>query len=117
VEQLVAAYRDDLRAAGMFAEHPVTSPARTFLSRVGIDGWQKLSLAEQCATSLTERRVLGWLMVTGRLRPTPDYLVLGRPYLGEIAARHHRGFHERFRATATELGFTPGSPGCSGPRR
>ncbi|HVH22755.1 MAG TPA: site-specific integrase [Pseudonocardia sp.] len=105
VEQLVAAYRADLRAAGMFAEHPVTSPARTFLTRVGIDGWQQLSAAEQCATSLTERRVVGWLMVTARLRPTPDYLVLGRPYLGEIAARHHRGFHDRFRATATELGF------------
>ena len=105
VEELIAAYRDDLRAAGMFAEHPVTSPARTFLNRVGIDGWQQLSLAEQCATSLTERRVVGWLMVTGRLRPTPDYLVLGRPYLGEIAARHHRGFHETFRDTATELGF------------
>ena len=47
VEELIAAYRDDLRAAGMFAEHPVTSPARTFLNRVGIDGWQQLSLAEQ----------------------------------------------------------------------
>jgi len=105
VEQLVAAYRADLRAAGMFAEHPVTSPARTFLTRVGIAGWQQLSPAEQCATSLTERRVVGWLMVTGRLRPTPDYLVLGRPYLGEIAARHLRGFHDRFRATAAELGF------------
>ena len=41
VEQLVAAYRADLLAAGMFAEHPVTSPARTFLTRVGIAGWQR----------------------------------------------------------------------------
>ena len=62
VEQLVAAYRADLRAADMFAEHPVTSSARTFLTRVGIAGWQQLSPAEQCATSLTERRVVGWLM-------------------------------------------------------
>ena len=59
VEQLVAAYRADLRAADMFAEHPVTSSARTFLTRVGIAGWQQLSPAEQCATSLTERRVVG----------------------------------------------------------
>jgi len=88
VEELVAAYRADLLAAGMFAEHPVTSPARSFLSRVGVDGWSVLSLAEQCATSLKDRRVVGWLMVTGRLKPTADYLVLGRPYLGEIAARH-----------------------------
>jgi integrase len=107
VEELVAAYRADLQAAGMFAEHPVTSPARSFLTHIGVDGWGKLSLAEQCATSLTDRRVVGWLMVTGRLRPAPGYLVLGRPYLGEVAAHHHRAFHQRFRATAADLGFAP----------
>jgi hypothetical protein len=42
---------------------------------------------------------------TGRCRPSPDYLVCGRPYLGEVAARHHRGFRAQFAATATELGF------------
>jgi hypothetical protein len=105
VERLVAAYRADLVAAGMFAEHPVTSPARSFLARVGVEGWSRLSLAEQCATSLKDRRVVGWLMVTGRVRPSPDYLVLGRPYLGEVAARHHRDFHAHFAATAGELGF------------
>ncbi len=82
VEDLVAAYRADLLAAGMFAAHPVTSPARSFLTRVGVNGWDKLSTAEQCATPLKDRRVAGWLMVTGRLRPSPDYLVLGKPYLG-----------------------------------
>jgi len=105
VEELVAAYHADLLAAGMFAAHPVTSPARSFLSRVGVEGWSALSLAEQCATSLKDRRVVGWLMVTGRLRPTADYLVLGRPYLGEVAARHHASFHRSFAVTAAELGF------------
>ena len=38
VEALVAAYRADLQAAGMFAENEVTSPARSFLLRVGVDG-------------------------------------------------------------------------------
>ena len=107
VEELVAAYRGDLQAAGMFAGHPVTSPARSFLTRIGIDGWNRLTLAEQCAVSPKYRQVAGWLMVTGRLQPEPDYLVVGRPYLGEIAARHHRAFHERFRATAAGLGFAP----------
>jgi hypothetical protein len=46
----------------------------------------------------------GWLMVTGRLRPAPDYLVADRPYLGEIAARHHRAFHGRFCSAADGLG-------------
>jgi integrase len=107
VEELVAAYRADLCAAGMFAGHPVTSPARSFLTRVGIGGWEKLTLAEQLAVAPKHRQVAGWLMVTGRLQPSPDYLVAGRPYLGEIAASHHRSFHERFRATAAGLGFAP----------
>ena len=79
VEELVGAYHAALVAAGMYAGHPVTSAARTWLARVGVDGWSALSLAEQRATPLTDRRVVGWLMVTGRLRPSADYLVVGRP--------------------------------------
>ena len=105
VEELVAEYRADLVAAGMFAGHPVTSVARTFFTRVGADGWARLSLAEQCALPLKDRRVVGWLIVTGRLAPSADYLVACRPYLGEVAAHHHRPFHERFSATSRELGF------------
>jgi hypothetical protein len=107
VEALVAAYRADLIAAGMFAENPVTSVARMFFTRVGVDGWARLSLAEQCALPLKDRRVVGWLIVTGRVRPSPDYLVACRPYLGEVAAHHHRAFYERFRDTSAELGFNP----------
>jgi integrase len=105
VEELVAAYRADLAAAGMFAAHPVTSVARTFLTRVGVDGWARLPLAQQCALPLKDRRVVGWLIVTGRVRPSPDYLVACRPYLGEVAAHHHRAFHARFSARSAELGF------------
>ena len=75
VEELVAAYRADLAAAGMFAAHPVTSVARTFFTRIGVEGWTRLPLAQQCALPLKERRVVGWLIVTGRVRPSPDYLV------------------------------------------
>jgi integrase len=107
VEDLVAAYRADLVAAGMFSGHPVTSVARTFLIRVGVHGWPELPLAEQCALPLKERRVVGWLIVTGRIRPAADYLVACRPYLGEVAARHHRSFHAEFTATSAELGFDP----------
>ena len=107
VEELVDAYRADLVAAGMFAGHPVTSVARTFFTRVGVAGWSALPLASQCGLPLKDRRVVGWLIVTGRLRPSPDYLVACRPYLGEVAAHHHRRFHERFVATSTELGFDP----------
>ena len=105
VEELVAAYRTALLEAGMFAGHPVTSVARGWLSGVGVEGWTAMTLAEQCATSLKDRRIVGWLMVTGRLTPTADYLVLGRPYVGEVAARHHRSFFARFGAVAVQLGF------------
>jgi len=105
VEAMVAAYRADLVAAGMFAAHPVTSVARMFFIRIGVDGWARLPLAQQCALPLKERRVVGWLIVTGRVRPSPDYLVACRPYLGEVAAHHHRAFHARFSARSAELGF------------
>ena len=105
VEDLVDAYRTDLIAAGMFAGHPVTSVARMFLARVGAAGWAQMPLADQCALPLKDRRVVGWLIVTGRLRPGADYLVACRPYLGEVAAHHHRQFHARFAATSAGLGF------------
>ena len=85
VEDLVDAYRNDLQAAGVFAGHPVTPVARMFFTRAGPGGWASLPLAAQC----------------------PDYLVASRPYLGEVAARHHRAFYERFAATSAELGFDP----------
>ena len=105
VEDLVDAYRADLMAAGMFAGHPVTSVARMFFTRVGAAGWAQMPLADQCALPLKDRRVVGWLIVTGRLRPSPDYLVACRPYLGEVAAHHHRAFHVRFAETSAGLGF------------
>ena len=105
VEDLVGTYRADLVAAGMFAGHPVTSVARMFFTRVGAAGWAQMPLADQCALPLKDRRVVGWLIVTGRLRPSPDYLVACRPYLGEVAAHHHRAFHVRFAETSAGLGF------------
>ena len=107
VEALVADYRADLIAAGMFAGHPVTSVARMFFTRVGVEGWARLPLGEQCTLPLKDRRVVGWLIVSGRVRPSPDYLVACRPYLGEVAGHHHQAFHEQFRATSAELGFNP----------
>jgi len=107
IEELVEAYRADLVAAGMFAGHPVTSVARAFFTRIGVQGWARLPLTQQCALPLKDRRVVGWLIVTRRLRPSPDYLVACRPYLGEVAAHHHRAFHARFSACSAELGFGP----------
>jgi hypothetical protein len=105
VEALAAAYRADLEAAGQYAKKEVTSPARSFLTRVGVEGWARLSLAEQLATSGHDRRLVAWLIVTGRLRPTPEYLVASKLRVGKVAARVYREFHGRFLQTAAELGF------------
>src|SRR5258708_8611349 len=89
----------------MFAGHPVTSVARMFFTRTGAAGWAQMPLAAQCALPLKDRRVVGWLIVTGRLRPRADYLGACRPYLREVAAHHPRAFHARFAAPPAGLGF------------
>jgi hypothetical protein len=62
-------------------------------------------MAEQCALPLNYRRIVGWMIVSGRVQPGPDYLVACRPYLGEVAAHLNSIFHERFRETSAQLGF------------
>jgi integrase len=109
VEVLVAAYRADLEAAGMFAENEVTSPARSFLLRVGVDGFSAMTLDQQLAVWGHDRRLVAWLIVTGRVRPTADYLVASKLRVGKVAAGVYRGFHERFLQIAGELGFDPKS--------
>ena len=106
-EDLVLAYENSMRAAGMFAGRPTISVARSFFARVGPDGWSKLSLTDQCAQPYKNRRVVGWLMVTGRLAATADYLVAAHLNVGDIASRHHVEFCARFCGVAADLGFAP----------
>jgi site-specific recombinase XerD len=96
-----------MQEAGMFAGQPTISVARMFFARVGVAGWGELSLAEQCAQPHKNRRVIGWLMVTGRLAATAEYLVVARLNVGDMASRHHEGFFSRFCDVAAELGFAP----------
>lgn len=109
VEALVAAYRADLQAVGQFAENEVTSPARAFLLRVGVNDWASLSLEQQLAARGHDRRLVAWLIVTGRVRPTAEYLIASKLRVGKVAAWVHREFHGRFLQVAAELGFDPKS--------
>ena len=98
VEALIAAYRADLVATGQFAGNPMISPARSFLLRVGgVEGFARLSLAEQCSLSEHESRLVTWLIVTGRLRASAEYLVgqpaAGRPGRGVGSLRVPRAVH------------------------
>ena len=52
---------------------------------------------------------MAWLIVTGRVRPTADYLVASKLRVGKVAAGIYREFHGRFLQVAAELGFDPKS--------
>ena len=105
--ELVADYRSALEAAGM-STHPVRLwPAKAFCSQVGSpEAWSRLSLDEQCTLHPRLRSFVGWLMVSGRLAATPEYLVVGQPKLGRIAQAHHAPLHAVFTTTAHELGYS-----------
>src|SRR5438477_10381805 len=110
VEAVVGAYRAALVASGQFAGNPMISPARSFLLRVGgVEGFSRLSLSEQCSLSEHESRLVTWLIVTGRLRASAEYLVASRLRAGRVAAWVHRAFHERFMRTAAGMGIAPTS--------
>jgi integrase/recombinase XerD len=109
VEALVAAYRADLEAAGQYSLKEVTSPARAFLLRIGVDGWEGLSLEQQLAVRGHDRRLVAWLIVTGRARPTAEYLIASKLRVGKVAMWVHGEFHMRFMKVAGELGFDPKS--------
>ena len=107
LQDLVDAYRTSMQATGMFAGRPTISVARMFFARVGVGGWGELSLTEKCSQSHKNRRVVAWLMVTGRLAASADYLVAVRLNVGDVASRHHDKFFTRFCGVAGELGFAP----------
>ena len=91
----------------MFAENEVTSPARSFLLRVGPDGWSAMTLEQQLAVRGHDRRLVAWLIVTGRVRPTADYLVASKLRVGKVAAGIYREFHGRFIADRGRAGVRP----------
>lgn len=108
VEALICAYRDDLVAAGHFAENEVTSPARAFLLRVGgPSGWSRLSVEEQrqiCEPG--ESALVMWMTAAGHVRATPEFLAGGHQRLGRVSAWVHRDFHRRFMQVADGIGFS-----------
>ena len=86
----------------------MTSPARAFLLRAGgPSGWSRLSVEEQrriCEPR--ESALVMWMIAAGHARATPEFLAGGNQRLGRVSAWVHRDFHERFMATAAELGFS-----------
>ena len=108
VETLICAYRNDLVAAGHFAENEVTSPARAFLLRVGGPaGWSRLSVEEQrriCEPR--ESALVMWMIAAGHVPATAEFLAGGHQRLGKVSAWVHRDFHRRFMQVADAIGFS-----------
>lgn len=104
-DDLLEAYVASLRGAGLYVGKPVISVARVFFQRVGPDGWAAMSLDEQCALPGKYRRVVGWLMATGRLRATAAYLVRVPAFLGGISSRLHSDTFAAFQRCGAELGY------------
>jgi site-specific recombinase XerD len=108
-ETLVAEYVASLTAAGLSTIVAKLWPAKAFCARVGRpQDWSELTIDKQCALHHRVRTFVGWLMVTGRLAATADYLVVGRPQLGRTAALHYPSLHHQLTSTASELGYCHG---------
>ena len=104
-EDLCRAYLQALQSADMYVGPPVVSVTRTFFDRIGPDGWATMTLDEQCQLPAKYRRTVGWLIVTGRLVVSAEYLVRVPAYLGGIAKWVLPDEHAAFTAMAADLGF------------
>ena len=98
------AYLGALDAAGMYTGKPVVSVTRTFFERIGVAGWAAMSVDEQCALPAKYRRTVGWLIASGRVRVSPEYLVRVPAYLGDIASWVHPELFDTFVTMAALLG-------------
>lgn len=104
-DDLLDCYVDSLRDAVMYVGPPVVAVARSFFQRIGPVGWSAMSLDEQCELPGKYRRVVGWMMATGRLQATPEYLVRVQAYLGGITGRLYPEMLATFRSCGSDLGF------------
>ncbi len=108
--QLVEAYVESLHGVGFHLDAKAVWPARAFGARVGSpEDWPNLSLQAQCDLPLRLRHFVSWLIVTQRVATSPEYIVVGRPFLGDVALRHHPAFGQTFLDTAVSLGFARGT--------
>ena len=114
--ELVDAYVASLRAIGIHTDPKAVWPARAFGARVGAPhNWAALSLEAQCALPLRIRHFVSWLIVTQRVATSAAYVIVGRPFLGDVALRHHPTFGHAFLDTAVALGFAQLPQWPSGP--
>jgi len=104
-EDLVAAYATDLVAAGLVAWPSTLGGARGFCARhASPAAFAALPVEEQLKLSSHLRGFASWLMVTGRMAVSADYLARANLRLGAAAANYHPALYAHLATTAEMLG-------------
>jgi len=104
-EDLVGAFAADLVAAGRGVWPSTLGGARAFCARYGSPAaFAALPVEEKIQLSPHLRGFASWLMVTGRMAVSADYLARAGLRLGVAAANYHPVLHARLAATAEMLG-------------
>ncbi|MGH8918166.1 MAG: tyrosine-type recombinase/integrase [Actinomycetes bacterium] len=104
-EDLVAAFASELAAAGLVAWPSTLGGARAFCARhTSPAAFAALPADEQLKLPSHLRGFASWLIVTGRMAVSADYLARANLRLGAAAANHHPALHAHLAATAEMLG-------------
>ncbi|MEX2659955.1 MAG: tyrosine-type recombinase/integrase [Acidimicrobiales bacterium] len=104
-EDLVAAYAADLEVSGRTAWLSSLGGARAFCRRYPAPGaFTAAELDEQLGLRGHLRSFASWLMVTGRMRVSADYLARADLRLGRTAALHFPELHSQVSEAAATLG-------------
>ncbi len=104
-EDLISVFAAELDAAGLGAWASTLGGARAFCAHYGGPaGFAGLGVEEQLAMPGHLRQFACWLMVTGRMRVSAEYLARADQRLGTVARSHFPDLHGRFVATAAMLG-------------
>jgi len=104
-EHLVAVFTGELATAGLRAWPSTIGGARAFCARsASPERFAAAAVDEQLRLRPHLRQLACWLMVTGRIAMSAEYLARADLRLGAVAGRYHPELHARFAATAEMLG-------------
>ena len=99
-----------LESVGLTAWRTTLSAARTFRGRLDrAGGWERVGLDTQLEWMRKARPFVSWLLVTGRLTASAEFLARSDLRLGSTAAKHLPGVHAWFVAAAARVGASPAS--------
>jgi integrase len=107
LEELIDEYAQFRISARGCANSSFMWGARLFCARFSdLDAWMVLPASEQRMPTSYQRSFVSWLLATGRLRPSADYLLAAKPNLGELARDLHPDLDRRYKSTAAKLGYS-----------